>query len=64
MSNLIVNLRLPQLRMRPVTGAALFRYERMVCGKWVSCNHSRATAIVGVFSMFLLAQQPAANLLA
>ena len=50
MSNLIVNLRLPQLRMRPVTGAALFRYERMVCGKWVSCNHSRATAIVGVFN--------------
>lgn len=50
MSNLIVNLRLPQLRMRPVTGAALFQYERMVCGKWVSCNHSRATAIVGVFN--------------
>ena len=27
MSNLIVNLRLPQLRMRPVTGDALFRYD-------------------------------------
>lgn len=50
MNNLIVNLRLPQLRMRPVTGAAQFRYERMVCGKWVSCNHSRATAIVVVFN--------------
>ena len=50
MSNLTVNSHLPQLRMIPVPGAPLFRYERMVAGRWVSCNHSRAVSIVGVFN--------------
>nr|DAT42205.1 MAG TPA: hypothetical protein [Caudoviricetes sp.] len=50
MSNLIVNLHLPQLRMYPVPGVSSFRYERMVGGKWVECNHSRARGVVGVFN--------------
>lgn len=50
MSNLIVNLQLPQLRMYPIPGVSSFRYERMVCGKWVECNHSRARGVVGVFN--------------
>lgn len=49
MSSLTVNHRLPQLRGVPVHGASSFRYERMVSGRWVPCNHSRAMAIVGVW---------------
>ncbi|KXB43101.1 hypothetical protein HMPREF0208_02856 [Citrobacter koseri] len=50
MSNLIVNSHLPQLRMISVPGSPSFRYERRVSNRWVTCNHSRATAIVGVFN--------------
>ncbi|EDV1505338.1 peptidase [Salmonella enterica subsp. salamae] len=49
MNSLTVNNRLPQLRGIPVPGFPLFRYERMVSGRWVPCNHSRAKGIVGVF---------------
>ncbi|CAM6709772.1 hypothetical protein LEADMM068B1_03030 [Leclercia adecarboxylata] len=49
MNSLTVNHRLPQLRGVPVHGASSFRYERMVSGLWVPCNHSRAIAIVGVW---------------
>lgn len=49
MNSLTVNNRLPQLRGIPVYGTTLFRYERMVSGRWIPCNHSRAIAIVGVF---------------
>lgn len=49
MNSLTVNHRLPQLRGVPVHGASSFRYERMVSGRWVPCNHSRAVAIVGVW---------------
>lgn len=49
MNSLTVNNRLPQLRGIPVTGTSSFRYERMVSGRWVACNHSRAIGIVGVF---------------
>lgn len=49
MNSLTVNHRLPQLRGVPVRGASSFRYERMVSGRWVPCNHSRAMAIVGVW---------------
>lgn len=50
MNSLTVNNRLPQLRGIPVVGTSSFRYERMVSGRWVPCNHSRAMAIVGVWS--------------
>lgn len=49
MNSLTVNNRLPQLRGIPVTGTSSFRYERMVSGRWVACNHSRAMAIVGIW---------------
>ncbi len=49
MNSLTVNNRLPQLRGFPVNGTPSFRYERMVSGRWVACNHSRAKAIVGVW---------------
>lgn len=49
MNSLTVNHRLPQLRGFPVNGTSSFRYERMVSGRWVACNHSRAMAIVGVW---------------
>lgn len=49
MSNLIVNPHLPQLRMIPVPGLPLFRYECKVSNRWVSCNHSQAAVIVGVY---------------
>ncbi len=49
MNSLTVNYRLPQLRGFPVNGTPSFRYERMVSGRWVACNHSRAMAIVGVW---------------
>ena len=49
MNSVTVNNRLPQLRMIPVPGLPLFRYERRVANRWVACNHSRATAIVGVY---------------
>ena len=49
MNSLTVNNRLPQLRGFPISGASSFRYERMVSGRWVACNHSRAMAIVGVW---------------
>jgi len=49
MNSLTVNHRLPQLRGFPVLGTSSFRYERMVSGRWVACNHSRAAAIVGVW---------------
>jgi len=49
MNSLTVNHRLPQLRGFPVNGTPSFRYERMVSGRWVACNHSRAMAIVGVW---------------
>lgn len=50
MNILTAKSRLPQLRMRPVPGTPLFRYERRVLNRWVSCNHSRASRIVGVFN--------------
>ena len=50
MSNLTDKQRLPQLRMASLPGIQPPRYERMVCGKWVMCNHSRADLIVGVFN--------------
>jgi len=50
MSNLTAIPRLPQLRSFPLPDAPLFRYERMVAGRWVACNHSRAALIVGVFN--------------
>lgn len=49
MNSLTVNNRLPQLRGIPVHGTSSFRYERMVSGRWVPCNHSRVMAIVGVW---------------
>ena len=49
MNSLTVNNRLPQLRGIPIAGTSSFRYERMVSGRWVPCNHSRAMAIVGVW---------------
>lgn len=49
MNSLTVNNRLPQLRMIPVPGQPLFRYERRISNRWVACNHSRARAIVGVY---------------
>jgi len=49
MNSLTVNNRLPQLRGIPVVGTPSFRYERMVSGRWVECNHSRAMGIVGVW---------------
>lgn len=49
MNSLTVNNRIPQLRAFPVPGYIMFRYERMVSGRWVPCNHSRAIGIVGVF---------------
>lgn len=49
MNSLTVKNRLPQLRMIPVPGLPLFRYERRVANRWVACNHSRATGIVGVY---------------
>lgn len=49
MNSLTVNNRLPQLRGIPIHGTSSFRYERMVSGRWVECNHSRAMAIVGVW---------------
>ncbi len=50
MNSLTVNNRLPQLRAIPVQGTPSFRYERMVSGRWVPCNHSRARLIVGAFN--------------
>lgn len=50
MNSVTVNNRLPQLRGIPVHGTSSFRYERMVSGRWVPCNHSRAMAIVGIWS--------------
>lgn len=50
MNSLTAKSRLPQLRMKPVPGTPLFRYERRVLNRWVSCNHSRASRIVGVFN--------------
>lgn len=50
MNILTAKSRLPQLRMKPVPGTPLFRYERRVLNRWVSCNHSRASRIVGVFN--------------
>lgn len=35
---------IPQLRCVCVSP---FRYERMIKGRWVPCNHSRARGIVG-----------------
>lgn len=49
MNSLTVKNRIPQLRAFPVRGYIMFRYERMVSGRWVPCNHSRAMAIVGVW---------------
>lgn len=49
MNSLTAKNRLPQLRMIPVPGLPLFRYERRVANRWVACNHSRAMAIVGVW---------------
>lgn len=50
MNSLTINNRLPQLRAIPVQGTSSFRYERMVSGRWVPCNHSRARLIVGAFN--------------
>lgn len=49
MNSLTVKNRIPQLRAYPVRGYIMFRFERMVSGRWVPCNHSRAMAIVGVW---------------
>lgn len=49
MNSLTVKNRIPQLRAFPVRGYIMFRYERMVSGRWAPCNHSRAMAIVGVW---------------
>lgn len=49
MNSLTVKNRIPQLRAFPVRGYIMFRYERMVSGRWVPCNHSRAMAIVGIW---------------
>jgi hypothetical protein len=49
MSNLIVNLQLPQLRMRPIPGVSRFGMNAWYAENG-SCNHSRATAVVGVFN--------------
>lgn len=49
MNSLTAYRRLPQLRMIPVPGVPLFRYERRLSNRWVPCNHSRAVAIVGVY---------------
>nr|DAJ95744.1 MAG TPA: hypothetical protein [Caudoviricetes sp.] len=49
MTSLTAFNRLPQLRMIPVQGTPLFRYERRISNRWVPCNHSRAAAIVGVY---------------
>jgi len=62
MNSLTVNHRLPQLRGIPVHGTSSFRYERMVSGRWVPCNHSRALAVVGIYSR--KAKQLCANLIA
>ncbi len=49
MISLTTKLHFPQLRAVPLVGrGALFRYERMIKGRWVPCNHSRAAGIVGV----------------
>nr|DAZ18063.1 MAG TPA: hypothetical protein [Caudoviricetes sp.] len=50
MSSLTAFDRLPQLRMIPVSGTPLFRYERRLSNRWVPCNHSRAVSIVGVYN--------------
>nr|DAI88511.1 MAG TPA: hypothetical protein [Caudoviricetes sp.] len=50
MSSLTAFNRLPQLRMIPVSGTPLFRYERRLSNRWVPCNHSRAVSIVGVYN--------------
>lgn len=47
MNSLTAKASLPQLRGIPVMGSNKFRYERMVSGKWVPCNHSEAIAAVG-----------------
>ncbi len=49
MNSLTAYRRLPQLRMIPVPGVPLFRYERRLSNRWVPCNHSRAVAVVGVY---------------
>lgn len=49
MNSLTVKNRLPQLRMIPIPGVPLFRYERRVSNRWVACNHSRAAGVVGVY---------------
>lgn len=49
MNSLTAKNRLPQLRMIPIPGAPLFRYERRVSNRWVACNHNRALGVVGVF---------------
>ena len=44
---------LPQFRCLPVLGGgnpASFRYERMIKGRWIPCNHSRVSGIVGVIN--------------
>lgn len=50
MSSLTAFNRLPQLRMIPVSGTPLFRYERRLSNRLVPCNHSRAVSIVGVYN--------------
>lgn len=62
MNSLTAKSRLPQLRMIPVPGTPLFRYERRLSNRWVSCNHSRAAAIVGVY--YRKARQLCANSIA
>ncbi|EBS5029330.1 peptidase [Salmonella enterica subsp. enterica serovar Give] len=50
MSSVTAFNRLPQLRMIPVSGTPLFRYERRLSNRWVPCNHSRAVSIVGIYN--------------
>jgi len=59
MNSLTAKSRLPQLRMIPVPGVPQFQYERRLSNRWVSCNHSRAAAIVGVY--YRRAKQLCAN---
>lgn len=49
MNSVTAKNRLPQLRMIPIPGVPLFRYERRVSNRWVACNHSRAAGVVGVY---------------
>ncbi len=50
MNSLTAFNRLPQLKAIPIPGTPMYRYVQKIAGNWVSCNHSRVTAIVGVYN--------------